>query len=90
MGVLDKAAGIVFGEWVDYPEECDTYNGNSRGGKFESVADMISRQFLVDKKIPVAFGFPAGHSGANYPLLVGAMVNLEVREDCYSLEWMMV
>ena len=30
-GILDEAEGIIFGEWVDRPVECDTYNGNSRG-----------------------------------------------------------
>jgi muramoyltetrapeptide carboxypeptidase len=30
-GILDKAKGLIFGEWVEYPEECETYTGNSRG-----------------------------------------------------------
>ena len=87
-GVLDKAVGLIFGEWVDYPEECDTYNGNSRGGKFKSVADMISRQFLNDRNIPVAFGFPAGHGEVNYPLMMGTKLKLDVNEDSYTLEWL--
>ena len=87
-GVLDNAAGIVFGEWADYPEECETYSGNSRGGKFTSPADMISRQFMKDRNIPVAFGFPAGHGGTNYPLLMGADVKLVVDKDSFSLEWL--
>ncbi len=86
-GVLDKAAGIIFGEWIDYPKECETYNGNSRGGRFESVADMISREFLADRDIPVAFGFPAGHGKVNYPLLMGARLTLEVSEESFSLAW---
>lgn len=86
-GVLDKAAGIIFGEWIDYPKECETYNGNSRGGRFESVADMISREFLAERDIPVAFGFPAGHGSVNYPLLMGVKLKLEVSEECYSLTW---
>ncbi len=87
-GVLDRAEGIVFGEWADYPEYCETYSGNSRGGEFESAADMISREFLADTDIPVAFGFPAGHGERNYPLLMGAVVRLDVGEDGYSLEWL--
>ena len=87
-GVLDRAAGIVFGEWTEYPEESAAYNGNSRGGEFRSVAEMISRQFLTGRDIPVAFGFPAGHGDTNYPLLMGAKVKLEVKEDSYSLEWL--
>ncbi len=86
-GILDKASGLIFGEWVDIPKECDTYNGNSRGGKFKSVADMISREFLEGRKIPVAFGFPAGHANVNYPLLMGVKLKLDVREDSYTMEW---
>ena len=87
-GILDKAEGLIFGEWVDYPEVCETYTGNSRGGKFKSVADMISRQFLKKKTIPVAFGFPAGHASTNYPLLMGTEVKLDVSENGFSLEWL--
>lgn len=86
-GVLDGAAGIVFGEWTDIPGECGTYDGRSRGGAFASVADMIRREFLTDMDIPVAFGFPAGHADVNYPLLLGEKVRLNVGNDRYTLEW---
>lgn len=86
-GVLDRAAGIVFGEWTDSTTDCDTYNGNSRGGLFKSINDMVSRQFASDLDIPVAFGFPAGHGATNYPLLMEEEVKLDVRGDGYTLEW---
>ena len=86
-GVLDKAEAIIFGEWVDFPEYCETYNGNSRGGEFNSVADMISREFLNDWDKPVAFGFPAGHGDVNYPLLMGAEMKLNVGGDSFTMEW---
>ena len=86
-GVLDKAQALIFGEWIEYPEECESYNGNSRGGKFSTVADMISRQFIKDLNVPVVFDFPAGHGDNNYPLLMGNKVRLEVNDDNYTLEW---
>ena len=86
-GVLEGAAGIVFGEWVDTPAECADYNGSSRGGTFASVADMIDRQFLQDVDVPVAFGFPAGHAGVNYPLLMGQTARLDIDDDAFTLEW---
>lgn len=86
-GVLDKASGIVFGEWTEFSPYCDTYSGNSRGGEFKSMADMISRQFTQELDIPVAFGFPAGHGETNYPLLMGENVTLDVKKDGYTLEW---
>ena len=86
-GILDKAAGIIFGEWVDIPAACEIYNGNSRGGKFKSIADMISREFLQGLQIPVAFGFPAGHGNVNYPLLMGVKLKLDVSKNGYTMEW---
>lgn len=87
MGVLDQAEGIIFGEWVDIPADCESYNGNSRGGEFQSVADMISREFFSDWEKPVAFGFPAGHGDVNYPLLMGAGIKLNVGKDHFTMEW---
>ena len=86
-GVLERAAGIVFGEWTEVATECDTYNGNSRGGRFKSVADMLDRQFVNELDIPVAYGFPAGHGENNYPLLMGAKVQMDVRDGEYTMEW---
>ena len=87
-GVLKRASGIICGEWVDMPgiEEGD-YSGNSRGGTYRSVADMISREFTNDLDIPVAFGFPAGHGEINYPLLMGVKTRLTVQQDQFSIEW---
>ena len=84
-GVLDNAAGIVFGEWAELPVDPGNNSGSSRGGRFESVADMISRQFLSDLDIPVAFGFPAGHGDVNYPLLMGEIAQLRVGADKFTL-----
>ena len=84
-GVLDNAAGIVFGEWAELPAEMSDYDGNSRGGQFRSVADMISRQFLQGTDIPVAFGFPAGHGDINYPLIMGETAELNVDTESFRL-----
>ena len=43
---------------------------------------------MADRDIPVAFGFPAGHGDANYPLLMGTKVKLAISEKSYSLEWL--
>jgi muramoyltetrapeptide carboxypeptidase len=48
---------------------------------------MITRQLLKNFKVPVAFGFPAGHGDVNYPLLMGAEVKLDVNADSYTLSW---
>ena len=86
LGVLDSAAGIIFGEWTDMPADPNDYEGDSRGGTFASFADMISREFLDGSVMPVAFGFPAGHGAVNYPLLLGERAVLKVSEDHFTLE----
>ncbi len=86
-GVLDQAEGIIFGEWVDVPADCESYSGSSRGGEFRSVADMISREFLNDWDKPACFGFPAGHGDVNFPLLMGAELKLNVGEENFTMEW---
>ena len=86
-GVLDKAAGIIFGEWIDVPLKSEITDGTSRGGAFRSVADMIRRSFFPEAAIPIAFGFPAGHGNVNYPLLMREKVRLQVGGEGVSLEW---
>ncbi|MBQ7693395.1 MAG: LD-carboxypeptidase [Oscillospiraceae bacterium] len=86
-GILDNAAGIVFGEWVDLPADGRGNCGDDRGGLFASVADMINRQFLDGLDVPVAFGFPAGHGDVNYPLLMGKTARLEVSAGQFTLSW---
>lgn len=86
-GVLDNAAGIILGEWEQIPEDTGAYGGDSRGGYFASVDDMVYRQFFSDRDIPVAYGFPAGHGWQNYPLLMGEEIRLTVTDGTYMLEW---
>ncbi|MCR5108463.1 MAG: LD-carboxypeptidase [Lachnospiraceae bacterium] len=87
MGVLDRASGIIFGEWTDLPADGSGNFGAIRGGKFESVADMIQKEFLTDTDIPVAFDFPSGHGDYNYPLLMGEKVHINVTEGSYTIDW---
>lgn len=89
-GVLEKAAGIICGEWVDIPPmDEEEFNGSCRGGIYDSVADMIVREFTHELDIPVAFGFPVGHGALNYPLLMGQKIRLRVTEDQFTIEWIM-
>ena len=69
--------------------ESDTNSGNSRGGEFKSFYDMISREFMNDLDVPVAYGFPAGHGERNYPLLMNEQVRLDVGGSGkdFTLQW---
>lgn len=87
-GVLDRASGILLGEWTKMLfSDKDAPDGSSRGGVYVSAADMISREFTRGLEIPMAFGFPAGHGGVNWPLLMGAKAHLAVTDGSFRIEW---
>ena len=87
-GVLDRAAGIIFGEWKMIAVDSEITDGSSRGGAYVSVADMIRRSFFPEgAAIPIAFGFPAGHGAQNYPLLLGEEVQLQISGQGNIQEW---
>ena len=53
---------------------------------FGKSAYEIIASHVVDYQYPVAFGFPAGHDGVNFPLLLGANVHLHVTEQTVGIE----
>lgn len=46
---------------------------------------MIDDLFCRDLDIPVAFGFPAGHGDADYPLTMGMPAHLSVGPEGFTL-----
>ena len=53
---------------------------------FGKTAYEIIASHVEDYQYPVAFGFPAGHAGVNFPLLLGANVYLKVSEEIVGIE----
>ena len=50
---------------------------------FQEAMDRLIREAVEEYDYPVCFGFPAGHVAANYPLILGAEVELEIGpENC--------
>ena len=73
-GVLAHCKGIILGDFTD----CKNDVG------YESVEAML-RQYIEPYNIPLLCGFPAGHEKLNLPLVIGAPVTMEVREDGATL-----
>ena len=48
---------------------------------FGKTACEIIAEHVEDYDYPVAFGFPAGHDGTNYPLILGKDMSLQVNEQ---------
>ena len=75
-GVLDRCKGIILGEFTDCGSEFT----------YESVEAML-HQLLADYHIPVLCGFPGGHGDVNLPLIMGAPVTIDVRDDGATLQF---
>ena len=75
-GVLDRCKGVILGEFTSCGSEFT----------YENVEAML-RQYLVKYNIPVLCGFPAGHDDVNLPLVMGAPVTIDVRQDGATLQF---
>jgi muramoyltetrapeptide carboxypeptidase len=67
-GIFGKIKGLLVGSFTDCVED-PLMSG--------SIYELI-RGIVEEYKIPVAFGFPVGHTAGNYPLLYGGKVKLVV------------
>ena len=75
-GVLDRCKGIILGEFTDCGNEFT----------YESIEAML-HELLKEYNIPVLCGFPAGHGDVNLPLVMGAPVTIDVRNDGATLQF---
>ena len=75
-GVLDRCKGIILGEFTDCGKEFT----------YESVEAML-HELLKAYDIPVLCGFPGGHGDVNLPLVMGANVTIDVRNDGATLQF---
>lgn len=75
-GVLERCKGVILGEFTDCGTEFT----------YESVEAML-RPYLQKYNIPVLCGFPAGHGDVNLPLVMGAEVTIDVRQDGASVQF---
>lgn len=67
---LKRIKGFVFGQFTEYKPD-----------RNHATMEEMLRQFVnmpALKDLPIAFEFPIGHAEINYPLVVGAKVDLEI------------
>lgn len=83
-GLLGKIKGMIVGSFtrMDLEEENPEFYS-----EFDSTSNEIIHKFMKDYKIPVCFGFPAGHIGDNRALILGSDVKLKVEQNCVKLEF---
>ena len=75
-GILKRCKGIILGEFTDCGTEFT----------YESVEAML-HEMLKEYHIPVLCGFPGGHGDVNLPLVMGAPVTIDVRNDGATLQF---
>ena len=78
-GKLGKLRGIICGKFTKYQHPSLGYD------------DMYAmlHQYLKDYDIPVCYDFPVGHAHLqNFPMLVGAEVELRVSDSGTTLEFL--
>ena len=75
-GVLSRCKGIILGEFTECGSEF-TYG---------SVEAML-RSYLKEYNIPLLCGFPGGHGDINLPLVMGAPVTIDVRNDGATIDF---
>lgn len=75
-GVLDRCRGIVLGE----------FSGCGTEFSYDNIEAMI-RRMVEPYGIPLLCGFPAGHGDVNLPLVMGAPVTIDVRDDGATLRF---
>lgn len=87
-GVFDKVQGIVCGAFTDCGDEFEVGSvENLLSSTCFDTQDYNNPLSLV-RNIPLAYNFPAGHGGENYPLIIGAKYELVVEEYECSLNYM--
>ena len=79
-GQLRDIAGLIVGHFTEYrPDRNHPDMETMISRLLDTYADYLPSNF------PVAFGFPAGHTDDNLPLLLGAPALLEVTPDTTRL-----
>lgn len=75
-GKLKSISGLIVGSFSDMKDNKTPFGSDS----YEIIYSAMQ-----DYNIPVCFGFPAGHTEPNYPLIMGRKVQLKVDEEGANL-----
>lgn len=82
---FDGINGIIIGNFTRMDVKEDHLDFHS---SFDSTSYQIIKKILSPLDIPLAFGFPAGHTGDNRAIVLGLDVTLEVGSNSASLKFL--
>ena len=80
-GVLNRCKGVILGEFTDCGTEFKDDNGRTISN------EAMLHNLLAQYNIPVLCGFPAGHGDINLPLVMGAPITIDVRQNGATLQF---
>lgn len=69
-GKFERLQGIITGDFTEM-----------KGLNFGKNADEILQELIGEYTYPACFGFPAGHSANNYPLIMGSTIEMEINSQ---------
>ena len=59
-----------------------------KGLNFGKTAEEIIQELLEEYNYPVCYGFPAGHMADNYPLIMGATIEMEINAQGSTIHFL--
>mgnify|MGYP006238000461 FL=1 len=71
-GYFDNLNGLIVGDFTDLRKNTTPFGRNLK----ELILDIVN-----EYKIPVVFGFPAGHGEKNFPMILGREIELIVSKE---------
>lgn len=83
-GLLNRIKGLIVGSFTRMDIENENLDFLM---DFDPLSMQIIHNFMKEFKIPVCYGFPAGHTGDNRALMMGVEVHLNVTKDFTTLEF---
>ena len=83
-GILNQVKGIILGNFTHMDTEEE--NAQHYNDSFDPKTYEVIHDFTKKLNIPVAFNFPAGHTGHNVALKMGANVSLNVTSKNVTLQ----
>jgi muramoyltetrapeptide carboxypeptidase len=83
-GLFDRISGMIVGNFTQMDDENENPDFLNH---FDPQSYEIIHNFMKNYKIPICFGFPAGHTGDNRALVLGAEIRFKVGTDRVKIEF---
>lgn len=74
---FSRRQGLIVGDFTEM-----------KGLNFGKNAYEIIRELQEEYTYPVCFGFPAGHSADNYPLIIGSTIEMEINPEGTTIHFL--